>query len=283
MSGAIHIDTDDEGGAFQMVRHLLDLGHRRILHVSGTWNAGQQLVQLSDDGGRNWREIEDGTSGVTVRGWIDDIEIDPFNRDRVMHIHGGGILETRNASAASPVWAEAVNGLEETCTLGLATPPAGAAYTFLNSSGDVGTWVHTSLTTKPTSNPQKVWGNGNSADMAWSDPSYIAANGIINNANGTHVGVGYWSGDSGKTWSSFAKLPADAVTSGGAESNLLVTARNKVVWAPGDSVPSYMAFTGHLWRAFSHQRNWGAPPGSSMRRCWCPRPRSLPPLAPFCV
>jgi len=35
VSGAIHIDTDDEGGAFQMVRHLLGLGHRRILHVGG--------------------------------------------------------------------------------------------------------------------------------------------------------------------------------------------------------------------------------------------------------
>jgi len=35
VSGAVNIDADNEGGAFEMVCHLLDLGHRRILHVGG--------------------------------------------------------------------------------------------------------------------------------------------------------------------------------------------------------------------------------------------------------
>jgi hypothetical protein len=220
---------------------------RIALGVSNTWNAGEQIVQRSNDAGLNWSEIEDGTSGATARGWVDDIEIDPFNRDRILHIHGGGIMETRNASATSPTWNEAINGIEETCTLSLNAPPAGAAYTFLNSSGDVGTWVHTSLTTKPTLAPNKNWNSGNSADMAWSDPAYIAVGGVINNGNGTHVGTGYWSGDSGKTWATFGKLPAGAAAGTSEVSNLAVTARNKVVWAPADTVPSYTTDSGANW------------------------------------
>jgi DNA-binding LacI/PurR family transcriptional regulator len=35
VSGAMNVESDDEAGAYAMVRHLLDLGHRRILHVAG--------------------------------------------------------------------------------------------------------------------------------------------------------------------------------------------------------------------------------------------------------
>jgi len=35
LSGVVNIESDDEAGAYEMVRHLLALGHRRILHVGG--------------------------------------------------------------------------------------------------------------------------------------------------------------------------------------------------------------------------------------------------------
>ena len=221
---------------------------RIALGVSGTWGdySGKQIVQLSDNGGQTWREIEAGMPGQGASGWVDDVEIDPSNRDHVMHVHGGGIVETRNASAATPTWNFAINGLEETCTLGLRTPPAGAPYIFLNSSGDVGTWVHTNLATAPTLSPYKQWNSGNSADMAWSDPNYIAAGGVINSSN---TGTGYWSGDGGQTWAAFATLPAGAATKTSEASNLAVTARNRVVWAPADSVPSYTTDNGATWTA----------------------------------
>jgi hypothetical protein len=184
---------------------------------------------------------------VTASGWVDDLEVDPSNRDHILHVHGGGIIETRNASAATPTWSNSVNGIEETCTLGLRTPPAGASYTLLNSSGDVGTWVHTDLNTAPTRSPNKSWNSGNSADMAWSDPNYIAAAGVINNGNGTHVGTGYWSGDGGLSWATFSSLPAGAAANVSEASNVAVTARNQVVWAPADSVPSYTTNNGASW------------------------------------
>ncbi|WP_395408455.1 WD40/YVTN/BNR-like repeat-containing protein [Pseudoduganella sp. UC29_106] len=95
----------------------------------------------------------------------------------------------------------------------------------------------------PTLNPGLGWSNGNSADMAWSDPLYIAGIGV---ANSTNTAAGYWSGDGGKTWAMFASLPQGAQNTSG-ESNIVVTARNKAVWAPANSVPSYTTDNGASW------------------------------------
>jgi DNA-binding LacI/PurR family transcriptional regulator len=35
MVGVANVDSDNEAGAYEMVRHLLAIGHRRILHVGG--------------------------------------------------------------------------------------------------------------------------------------------------------------------------------------------------------------------------------------------------------
>jgi hypothetical protein len=222
---------------------------RIALGVSGTWGdfAGQHIMKLSDDGGSTWREIVSQTPHTPANGeywgWIDDVEIDPNNRDHIMHVYGGGIWETTNASAASPSWTQKVNNIEETAPLAITTPPAGAAYKLINSSGDVGTWVHTDLTTSPTKGPKTGFSNGNSADVAWSDSTYIA---ILGETNST--GYGYWSGDSGTTWTKFASVPSGGTNPADA-SNIAVTARNKAVWAPADGVPSYTTDNGNTWTA----------------------------------
>ena len=211
----------------------------------GNWN-GQQIVQLSDDAGLTWREIEAQMPGEIASGWVDDVEIDPSDRDHILHVHGGGVVETRNASAAKPTWSGVIAGIEEIAAQAIVAPPPGASYLLINSSGDVGTWIHTDVTTTPTRSPGLGWSNGIAADMAWSDPQYIAASGAINSSN---TGTGYWSGDGGKTWTTFASLPAGAATNTSSESSLVVTARNKAVWAPANSVPSYTTDNGATWTA----------------------------------
>jgi xyloglucan-specific exo-beta-1,4-glucanase len=222
---------------------------RIALGVSNSWGnyAGQQIVQLSDDAGQTWREIEAQMPGNIASGWVDDIEIDPSDRDHILHVHGGGIVETRNASSATPSWDGNVEGLEETATFSLKTPPAGTPYILLNSSGDIGNWVHTDLTTTPTRAPDKQWSNGFSADMAWSDALYIVTNGAANWNNG--VSTGFWSGDGGQSWSAFATLPSGTVANPGGEASIAVTARNNVVWAPANAVPSYTTNNGATWVA----------------------------------
>jgi hypothetical protein len=221
---------------------------RIALGVTNTWGnySGQKIVQLSDDGGSTWREIEAAMPGETASGWVDDVEIDPSDRDHILHVHGGGIVETRNASSATPSWNATIDGIEETCVLALTTPPAGATYLVINASGDVGTWIHTDLTTKPTRGPNIGWSNGNSSDVAWSDPLYIAGVGVVNS---TGVGTGFWSGDGGQTWATFATLPSGGAANTSTESNIAVTARNKAVWAPANSVPSYTTDNGATWTA----------------------------------
>ncbi|KQZ28254.1 sialidase family protein [Duganella sp. Root1480D1] len=224
---------------------------RIALGVTNSWGnwQGQPIVQLSDDAGLTWREISSMTphtpSEGDFSGWIDDVEIDPNNPERILHVFGGGVWETRNASAASPSWNLAVNSLEETATLALMTPPKGASYTLLRSSGDIGTHVQTELLKKPTRGPLGWFGNGFSADMAWSTPSYIAAIGspVWNTPN---VAGGY-SSDSGVTWTAFAANHPDALANQGGESNIAVSKPGFIVWAPANSRPAYTTDKGATW------------------------------------
>jgi hypothetical protein len=223
---------------------------RIALGVTNTWGSfsGQKIIQLSDDAGRNWHEIAAAMphtpADAPFWGWPDDVEIDPSNRDHILYVHGGGVWETRNASSSTPSWNEAIDGIEETAVLGLATPPAGATYTVINSSGDVGTWVHTNLATKPALTPATNWSNGFAADTAWSDPQYMTAIGVV---LGNSTGYGFWSGDGGKTWAKFATYAPGVATNTNQEASIAVIGRNQAVWAPGNSVPSYTTDNGATW------------------------------------
>jgi xyloglucan-specific exo-beta-1,4-glucanase len=242
--------TGSNGGGYGGVSiHGTGANTRIVLSVTGTWAdwPGQNIMKLSDDNGATWREIVSQmphNPNGEYWGWLDDVEIDPNNRDHIMYVFGGGVWETTNASSATPSWNLRVNNLEETVTMAIATPPAGASYKLINSAGDVGTWVQTDLATKATRTPGTGWSNGNSADMAWSDSQYIA---IVGASNGT--GYGYSSGDGGATWTKFASLPAGAAANTSNASNIAVTARNKAVFAPADSVPSYTTDNGAHWTA----------------------------------
>jgi hypothetical protein len=211
------------------------------------WADSSKQIQVSDNAGLNWHEIEANMphTSDTCKGWIEGVTIDPANRDHIMHIHGGGICETTNASSATPTWSPKVNNLEETATLAAVAAPAGASYKLINSAGDIGTWVITDLTTRPTKTPMNWWSSGNAADMSWADPTYIAATGV-DNANG-HVVKAFWSGDSGTTWTQFAALPTGGSASSSQVQSVAVTSRNNLVWAPQDSVPSYTTDNGATW------------------------------------
>ena len=57
------------------------------------WSDTSKTIQLSDDGGSTWREIEAGmphigTASAGCAGWVEGVAIDPANRDHVMHVHG---------------------------------------------------------------------------------------------------------------------------------------------------------------------------------------------------
>jgi hypothetical protein len=222
---------------------------RIALGVSGTWgDTAGMITQLSDSDGDKWREIEagmphPGTTGFS--GWNEMTVIDPANRDHIMHVHGGGIGETWNASSNTPTWYPKVVNLEETCTQEIVAAPAGAPYKYINSAGDVGTWVTSDVTKRPWNGPIKHWSNGLTADLAWNDPNYIAS--VIVDNDDHHILKAYWSGDAGSNWTQFGSLPAGAT--GSAVQNIVVPSRNNLVWAPPNLVPSYSTNSGATWTA----------------------------------
>jgi len=218
---------------------------RIALGMTG-WSDSSKQVQLSDDSGNTWREIEAGMphTSDSCQGWIEGVTIDPANRDHIMHTTGGGICETTNASSSTPTWSTKNNNLEETVTLSLVTAPPGASYKYINSAGDIGTWVVTDLTTRPTKTPMNRWSIGNAADMSWADPTYIAASGV-DNANGSAIKA-FWSGDAGNTWTQFTSMPTGS-SNGSNVQSIAVPSRNNVIWATPDSVPSYSTNNGTSW------------------------------------
>jgi hypothetical protein len=223
---------------------------RIALGVTNTWGnwEGQPVVQLSDDGGVTWREIASTTphnpSNIGFSGWPDDVEIDPSNPERILHVSGGGVWETRNASAAKPTWNFIINGIEETATEALMAPPPRAGYTLLRSALDTGTHVQTELVKAPT---RSIGGfaSASYADMAWSTPSYIAATGHANWETPDIVGA--YSTDAGLSWSKFPTNHPDAKANQGGASNLAVVKPGHVVWAPANSVPAYTTDGGATW------------------------------------
>ncbi len=231
---------------------------RIALGISGTWGtwADKPVVEFSENAGVTWREISNGkphTPNEEVSGWIDDVEIDPFNPDHVMHVTGGGPWETYNATDANPTWNKMVENLEETATLDLTTPPPSASYTLLNASGDIGTWVHTDLTTEPTRTPtgDLKFANGVSGDMAWSDPSYIATIGTRHWAFGANAPAARYSRDNGLTWTAFGSLPEGVVAGEGLSNpnNIAVTSPNNLIWSVAKTKPYYSNDSGNTWHA----------------------------------
>ena len=225
---------------------------RIALGVSNSWGNwdGQPVVALSDDAGKTWREIAammPHTPDGGFSGWTDDVEIDPNNRDHILHVSGGGVWSTNDASSARPSWVFLVDGIEETANQHLVAAPAGASYRLLNSSGDVGLLVHTDLSQPPSVGPGNLnFGSGYGADTAWADPSYIAA--IGSTTWGSTV-AGVYSPDSGKTWSAFATNHPNALAEQSGESSIAVTQRNNAVWSVANSVPYYTTDSGATWKA----------------------------------
>jgi hypothetical protein len=223
---------------------------RIALGVTNSWGnwQGQPVVQLSDDGGATWREIAATMPHVPAdggfSGWMDDVEIDPNNKDRILHVTGGGVVETRNASDATPTWTFPNDGIEEVATKALMTPPAGANYTLLRSGLDVGTFVQTELLKRPTRAPGD-FSSTFGADTAWSNPAYIATIGAA--AWGKPDNLGAYSTDSGVTWTAFATNHPDAKAHQDEAASIAVTKPGNAIWAPALSVPAWTADNGNTW------------------------------------
>lgn len=183
-------------------------------------------------------------------GWmIGDLDIDPFNSDRMMYGTGATIYGTDNLTAwdtggtvAISVMAE---GLEETAVLDLISPPAGPP--LISGLGDINGFRHDSLTTVPDAFFQNPSITGEDIDYAELSPSFIVRVGTGDAANNVRsIGFSY---DGGGNWFQASSEPS-GITGGG--SIAAAADASRVVWSPdGAGVVVYSTNNGSSWATSS--------------------------------
>jgi photosystem II stability/assembly factor-like uncharacterized protein len=106
-------------------------------------------IFLSHDGGASWVDViargfvRDAAGVPWLKGhaihWAGSVEFDPADTHAVWVTSGNGVFRTANIDAAPATWTFAVEGLEETVPLGLASIPGGP---LVSAIGDVDGFVH---------------------------------------------------------------------------------------------------------------------------------------------
>jgi hypothetical protein len=205
------------------------------------------FVFLTTDGGSTWT-LKNGTNATYdangmewSRGgainWMDCIEFDQSNVNRVRVIGGGGVFTCPDITATNTSWKYDVVGIEETALLDGVSIPGGP---FISSFGDVSGFVHEPLTSSPSTRLSPVGGyNNNSIAYAAGNPNKVVR--VANEGN-----VVYYSNDKGATW-------AAASSNVGAAGRVSVSADGGTIlhcpW--GSSTTSYSTNNGGSWSSCS--------------------------------
>ncbi|MGO4110881.1 xyloglucanase [Paenibacillus sp. YAF4_2] len=188
-------------------------------------------------------------------GWmIGDLEIDPFNSDRLLYGTGATLFAADKLMALDRDNGDKVKlsvnaqGIEETAVLGLISPPEGAH--LISSMGDIGGFRHEDLDTAPTMITNPYIGTSTDLDYAELNPNLIVRVGNAENKD-ARMGV---SADNGVTWTPAANAWTDVdgdKTQGG---TVAVGADgNTIVWAPKSASAeisrpvSYSTNNGQTW------------------------------------
>lgn len=246
-------------GNFGYAGLTVDASNPKTLMVStlDRWIPGDDIFR-STDGGITWKGIRVkserdssvspylnwGRESAEFGHWIGDVEIDPFDPNRVLYVTGATIWGSENItdvdSSDTTYWKVYAGGLEETAVLDLISPPSGVH--LISGIGDLGGFVHDDLTISPRkgliSNPILTTGTG--LDFAEKDPSIIVR---VGNVRGEAKNHGAYSLDGGETWIPFESEPSK--TGGG---KIAVSADgNFLVWSIWRTLPYYSHDRGKIW------------------------------------
>jgi hypothetical protein len=149
-------------------------------------------------------------------------------------------MSTTSDAGVAPTFNIGAVGIEETAVLQLISPPSGAD--LVSGVGDIGGFVHTSLTASPaagmSSNP--ILSNTTGLDFAQNLPAMLVRVGSNSSSNQ----FGAYSTNGGTTWTPFPTLPA---TTAGQGSIAIAVDGSAIVWAPSDGPVAYTTNLGTTW------------------------------------
>jgi xyloglucan-specific exo-beta-1,4-glucanase len=192
------------------------------------------FVFLSTDGGSTWtlkigpNSTYDANGMEWSRGgainWMDCIEFDQSNLNKVRVIGGGGVFTCSDITATNTSWKYDVIGIEETAFLDGISIPGGP---LISSFGDVSGFVHEPLTAYPSAKLSPVGGyNNHSIAYAAGNTNRVVR--IANEGN-----VVYYSNDKGATWTG-------ASNNMGASGRVAISADGgTILHCPGGSSTTY--------------------------------------------
>lgn len=222
------------------------------------WTRGDEIFR-SGDGGESWqplwRNSRTDAAGAQwvywheppedhVPHWMGDIDIDPFNPDRVLFVSGAGIWGTNDITPegdARILWTFLTHGLEETVPQWLLSPSVGAP--LVSAIADVAGFRHDDLERSPPAGMhQPARGSSFSIEFAEHTPEFF----VRTQAGGSQRG--FFSRDGARTWEPFASIPPTARDERGGRGALAVSADARgLVWIPKGGRPYFSVDNGATW------------------------------------
>lgn len=221
-------------------------GHVVVTTLHRWWPGDE--VYRSTNGGLTWSAVlrSNGTtrsfgsspwSSVIGCHWMTDIDIDPFNSDRVLFNTGFGLFQTSNLSAtdSSPIWTFYNSGLEELVPLSLYSPGVGPA--LVAAAGDYTGFRLDNLNRSPR--------RGALAPMNGSNGYIVGAAQNSQRMIRQHSSDSLLSSDAGATWTRFTVTPPSVIN--GHNRIAFSADGNTLLWAPSGSGAYVSSDSGATW------------------------------------
>lgn len=206
------------------------------------------IMDYSETPWLDWGNKDNKRANTKIGWMIGDLEIDPFDSDKVIWASGASVYEAQNISALDKKNGIVniklkVNGIEETAVLDLISPISGAP--LLSAVGDIGGFRHADIKKSSEMITNPTFGSGTDIDYAENNTNFIVRVGNNYDKAGARMGI---SSDNGKTWKPTTNSWSEIDETGGG--TVAVSADGKtIIWSPtNNKIVKYSRDNGKTWK-----------------------------------